>query len=178
LGATPHEFESRILRQCLTGHDVEGPRCSQWGPSTCVVSVLVSVGPGRTRQGFADLTRRHPERMHRPALNPRWRPRACSVRQAGEAPRPPCAGSRTADRHALPARRAAASNRDKRSPGASGPPAEARTWSLSSQLVLASARPHLIFPVLAKEFDQGAGRPTAVPDRDFAPPTFQRICSR
>ena len=25
LGATPHEFESRILRQCLTGHDVEGP---------------------------------------------------------------------------------------------------------------------------------------------------------
>jgi hypothetical protein len=21
LGATPHEFESRILRQCLTGHD-------------------------------------------------------------------------------------------------------------------------------------------------------------
>ena len=34
-GATPHEFASRILRQCLTGHDVEGPRCSRWGPSTC-----------------------------------------------------------------------------------------------------------------------------------------------
>ena len=25
LGATPHEFESRILRQCLTGHDSKGP---------------------------------------------------------------------------------------------------------------------------------------------------------
>ena len=41
LGATPHEFESRILRQCLTGHDVEGPHRSRWGPSTCVVSVAV-----------------------------------------------------------------------------------------------------------------------------------------
>src|SRR4051794_13737862 len=38
LGATPHEFESRILRQCLTGHDVEGPhRC------------LGSNGPRNTR---------------------------------------------------------------------------------------------------------------------------------
>lgn len=37
LGATPHEFESRILRQCLTGHDVEGPHRSRWGPSTLSV---------------------------------------------------------------------------------------------------------------------------------------------
>ena len=42
LGATPHEFESRILRQCLTGHDVEGPHRSRWGHSTCVVAVLVA----------------------------------------------------------------------------------------------------------------------------------------
>jgi hypothetical protein len=33
LGATPHEFESRILRQCLTGHDIEGPHRSRGGPS-------------------------------------------------------------------------------------------------------------------------------------------------
>jgi hypothetical protein len=43
LGATPHEFESRILRQCLTGHDVEGPHRSRWGPSSLSVSVSVSV---------------------------------------------------------------------------------------------------------------------------------------
>jgi hypothetical protein len=36
----PHEFESRTIRQCLTGRDVEGPLPSQWGPSTRVVSVL------------------------------------------------------------------------------------------------------------------------------------------
>src|SRR4051812_39105721 len=44
LGATPHEFESRILRQCLTGHDVEGPHRSRWGPSTFVVSTGRSGG--------------------------------------------------------------------------------------------------------------------------------------
>ena len=45
LGATLHEFESRILRQCLTRHDVEGPHCSRWSPSTCVV-VVAAVRPG------------------------------------------------------------------------------------------------------------------------------------
>src|SRR5690606_13417821 len=41
LGATPHEFESRILRQCLTGHDVEGPHRLRWGPSTLPVPMPV-----------------------------------------------------------------------------------------------------------------------------------------
>jgi hypothetical protein len=48
LGATPHEFESRILRQCLTGHDVEGPHRLRWGPSTlCGLSYA-----GRSAAGF------------------------------------------------------------------------------------------------------------------------------
>jgi hypothetical protein len=59
LGATPHEFESRILRQCLTGHDVEGPR-RKVGP---FVVVLRSRCPGFCPQrvfsgvpdGFGDL---------------------------------------------------------------------------------------------------------------------------
>jgi len=46
LGTTPHEFESRILRQCLTGHDVDGPHRLRWGPSAFVVAVseVVSFG--------------------------------------------------------------------------------------------------------------------------------------
>src|SRR5690606_12681571 len=49
LGATPHEFESRILRQCLTGHDVEGPHRLRWGPSTLPVPMPVLVrGAGRS----------------------------------------------------------------------------------------------------------------------------------
>jgi hypothetical protein len=39
VGATPHEFESRVLRQCLTEHDVEGPHRPRWGPSTGVLAV-------------------------------------------------------------------------------------------------------------------------------------------
>ena len=57
LGATPHEFESRILRQCLTGHDVEGPHRSRWGPSTLSVSVSVSVGFRDLPQRVSDLLR-------------------------------------------------------------------------------------------------------------------------
>jgi hypothetical protein len=42
LGATPHEFESRILRQCLTGHDVVGPR-RKVGPYVIVSALVVLV---------------------------------------------------------------------------------------------------------------------------------------
>ncbi len=48
LGATPHEFESRILRQCLTGHDVEGPPGNR-GPFD--VASRRPAGPGRRRRG-------------------------------------------------------------------------------------------------------------------------------
>ena len=44
LGATPHEFESRILRQCLTGHDVDGPRSLLRGPTTRVVAAGCAAG--------------------------------------------------------------------------------------------------------------------------------------
>jgi hypothetical protein len=57
LGATPHEFESRILRQCLTGDDVEGPHRSRWGPSSLSVSVSVSVRFREFPQSVADLLR-------------------------------------------------------------------------------------------------------------------------
>lgn len=47
LRATPHEFESRTLRQCLTGHDVEGPRGVRRGPSTAAWPHDGATGSGR-----------------------------------------------------------------------------------------------------------------------------------
>ncbi|TWG04522.1 hypothetical protein FHX80_112975 [Streptomyces brevispora] len=83
LGATPHEFESRILRHCSHRARLEGPHRSRWGPSTLSVSVSVSVGfflgagwhPERVPDLLSDLAEYGSRHMHVPGAHPRRSPR-------------------------------------------------------------------------------------------------------
>lgn len=77
LGATPHEFESRILRQCLTGHDVEGPHRSRWGPS----ALWGGTGLRTPRAPPAGVALRAAF----------WTPRHRAAGQRAASPRMPCA---------------------------------------------------------------------------------------
>jgi hypothetical protein len=83
LGSHPHEFESRILRQCLTGHDVEGPHRSRWGPSSCLSALLVLVfRPQGALRGQGDACPHVASADHgdTPSLNPApGLPRRCDA---------------------------------------------------------------------------------------------------
>ncbi len=85
LGATPHEFESRILRQCLTGHYVEGPYRPRWGPSSRPSQLATEAPPERpsppppSRSGPAperipdligDLLQERARHVHVPSAHP------------------------------------------------------------------------------------------------------------
>ncbi len=144
LGSHPHEFESRILRQCLTGHDVEGPHRERWGPSSLFSALVVLVLftgffggpygfgdlPGDVKPSVPDDT--SPESRNRP------RPR----RPAARSPRPPAAsttcrcrrrplaglsrGASPRERVATGARRGRAGAGPARSRGRAGTPWPAR----------------------------------------------------
>lgn len=62
VGGNSAGFESPTIRQCLTGHDVEGPHRSRWGPSSCVVAVAVSTSTTSVRTSEPHWAQRAPPR--------------------------------------------------------------------------------------------------------------------